>query len=254
MDGRYRLDNLLGKGSFCSVIAAYDVTAKQKCVLKRPVMPSGTRAGSTEPEQLAHMLRECKVLRLFTTNGADTTLPRLYDATHTIKSDMPYLLMLPVGIPLVEAVSGVSKPNRKKMAQVMFDHCSEALAAALSLNVCHSDLGPDNIVVSGEKFIVVDWGLARAPNVAIHEYKGRLPFMSDRLVQYFADLDYGRIDATDVEPFLPQYDVDALTIVQYAVERGKPHLAVPWANEMGKGLIRRRKLFLECGDATATGL
>lgn len=132
-------------------------------------------------------------------------------------------------------MDGKSKPIRRATAKTLQRELRAGLEAALRVGYCHADLRPDNVLFVQEtgKFQIIDWGLCITPNNLTHSHKGGKAFFADKLVLAADSDDWPII-------FKPQYDLDAVFFIAYAVVIGGRNLSVPWAKDGGQALVDAR--------------
>lgn len=147
--GRYRLEQLLGKGGMGAVYRAVDTQLDRTVALKIPFL-----SGSSSPSIRSRFLREAQ-------SAALLTHPNVCPVHDLGEIDgVPYLTMAFVdGVPLAKRV-GPGLPIPEALALVR--KIALALQEAHDKGVIHRDLKPGNIMLDrrGEP-IVMDFGLAR---------------------------------------------------------------------------------------------
>jgi serine/threonine protein kinase len=154
LDDRYVLDELIGHGGMADVYRATDR------MLLRSVAVKVLREVS-DPRQRARFIDEARTLAALNHPGLVTLL----DAGFT--ADRPYLVMeLVEGRTLAELITETGLPPAEVAA------IGRQLAAALDYahgrGVVHRDVKPSNVLLSGDRALLVDFGIARLVGAADH--------------------------------------------------------------------------------------
>jgi CheY-like chemotaxis protein len=160
LGGRYRLDAVIGGGSFGTVYLAHHVE------LDRPVAVKvlSTSAG-TDPEAMARFRREgasaCRV--------AHRNAVQVYDFAVN-EGGVAYLVMeLLQGRSLDTLLEQVERLTPRRCTEILEPVC-RALAAAHDAGVIHRDIKPSNIFLhrtdSGETPKILDFGIAKIAGAA----------------------------------------------------------------------------------------
>ena len=222
---------VLGRGAFCTAICvkAFSMTHPQETVvLKKANIVS--RLSLISADEIRHQLQqECDILRCFSAlKPYCRNLPRLSTAafeewkvTHTV----PYFPMLPVGQALYVRCASLAPHERLPEALVLHAHITAGLRAAHAQGYCHRDLRPDNIdnIVydpANHCYVVIDWGLAEAPGVVMHDHCGGKPFCHDDIAT--AMIQFQHI------PFHPVHDLGAARYVAFAFSHGPTFDTSTW--------------------------
>ena len=98
---------------------------------------------------------------------------------------------------------------------ILYRNLIEALGAALKVGFCHTDLRPDNVVVVGETFVVIDWGLATPPDTQFHEHRAGIDFYHDEIVI---------TEVEDAPLFKPEFDKFSAKCIAYFFAK----ISIPW--------------------------
>jgi len=191
IDGRYRLDRLIGKGGMGAVYEAADLKLNRAVAVK---VMTGRLFGDTAA--LRRFSREAQAsARLVHPN-----IVRLYDYGELSAEGAFLVLELVQGVTWRRMLSekGALAPDS---ASVLFEQLMAGIEAAHSAKIIHRDLKPDNVIIQGAGATptvkILDFGLAKmrgsdlsdsgsmtAPGVAL----GTLGYMSPE--QYLgADVD-----------------------------------------------------------------
>jgi tetratricopeptide (TPR) repeat protein len=145
--GRLRIDGPLGRGAMGAIVSAFDP------VLDRHVAVKSLHAAHADRAQL---LREARMLAKL--NHANVVA--VYDVVED--ADGLYLVM--------ERIEGgdlrawLAQPRRWREVVALFVQLGHGLAAAHALGITHCDVKPENVVVSGDRPRLIDFGLARKPS------------------------------------------------------------------------------------------
>ena len=151
-----------------------------------------------------------------------------------------------VGIPLCTHASSVDKATRLVHANALLVQLNSAIKFSHSKRICHCDIRPANIVVIAEskgvfRYVLIDWGLARAPGDAAHSHLGGILYFHDDIIVQEYRIENDR----QILPYRCEFDIQAVTYNALAFAFSKnSNLLPPWANEDGdKDLIESRKEF-----------
>jgi CheY-like chemotaxis protein len=155
LDGRYRLDALLGGGSFGTVFRARHLELARDVALKVLATSAGT-----DPEALARFRRE----------GASACRVQHPNAVTVLdfgvnQGGVAYLVMeLLQGRSLEKELEEKTRLSPLRSAEIVVPICS-ALAAAHAAGVVHRDIKPSNIFLhqtpQGEVPKILDFGIAK---------------------------------------------------------------------------------------------
>jgi len=153
--GRYRLDSLIGGGSFGTVFRARHLELDRDVAVKVLVTSAGT-----DPEALARFRRE----------GASACRVQHPNAVAVLdfavnQGGVAYLVMeLLQGHSLEKELEEKTRLTPRRCAEIVGPVCS-ALAAAHAANVLHRDIKPSNIFLhqtpQGEMPKILDFGIAK---------------------------------------------------------------------------------------------
>jgi len=154
IDGRFKVEALLGAGSVGSVYRAFDRTQGKPVALKI------WNATSYNEQTRGRFLREAKAL---------STLrhPNIVDVhSYGIIGVLPYVAMEFLDGSSLEGLLSNGQPIAPPLAMTVMTQVLQALAYAHGLGVVHRDLKPDNVVlVTGERgqplVKLLDYGLAK---------------------------------------------------------------------------------------------
>jgi hypothetical protein len=166
IDGKYRLDRLIGKGGMGAVYEAADLRLSRKVAVKimlgRPFGDRGALQRFEREARLCAQLTHPNIVTVFDVGAVGV--------------DSAFLVM--------EFIEGrtlrheLSRRGRLAgpLAAVWFEQMCEGMAAAHSRHIIHRDLKPENIVIAatssgGEIVKVLDFGLAKV-RTAIDEAAG----------------------------------------------------------------------------------
>ncbi|HXK09564.1 MAG TPA: protein kinase [Vicinamibacteria bacterium] len=155
LDGRYRLDSLIGGGSFGTVFRASHLELGREVAVKILATSAGT-----DPEALARFRRE----------GASACRVQHANAVAVLdfgvnQGGVAYLVMeLLKGRSLDRELEEKSRLSPLRCAEIVVPVCS-ALAAAHAAGVVHRDIKPSNVFLhqtpQGEMPKILDFGIAK---------------------------------------------------------------------------------------------
>ncbi len=140
--GRLQVEASLGQGAMGAIVSAFDP------VLNRHVAIKSLRPGMGDEEQL---LAEARLL-------AKLDHPNVISIFDVVQEEGLYLVM--------EQVDGgdlrdwMEKKHSFSEVVPLFQKIAQGLAAAHELGIVHCDVKPENVVVSGDRPRLIDFGLA----------------------------------------------------------------------------------------------
>jgi serine/threonine-protein kinase len=154
LSDRYEKIRPLGQGGMASVYLARDLKHGRNVAVKimRPDLAmSVARPRFLREIQIATTLRHPNIVPLFDSGEADESLYYVmpYEAGHSLRERLSREPRLPLDDAL----------------WILRDVC-EALAHAHRQGIVHRDIKPDNILLSGGRATVIDFGVARAISAA----------------------------------------------------------------------------------------
>ena len=153
LDGRFRIDRLIGSGGMADVYSATDLTAEREVAVK--ILKSEI---SRDEAAIKRFINEAKVVSMLSHKNIVTT--------HgvSLKGKLKYIVM--------EYVHGITLKNYMKK-KVTFsvneilcytEQILEALEYAGSKGIVHRDIKPQNVMLLKNGFIkVTDFGIAKLP-------------------------------------------------------------------------------------------
>ncbi len=160
LSGRYRVDELIGRGGMASVYRGYDLTLGRAVaikILKRELARDSTFRTRFRLEAQA------------ASRMANPTIVRVYDAGEDVETDadgtthpVPYIVMeLVHGALLKDIIAAGAVPVSVAVRYV--DGILEALEYSHRAGVVHRDIKPGNVMVTESGQVkVMDFGIARA--------------------------------------------------------------------------------------------
>ena len=202
--GRYRLDQLLGRGGFGSVYRGWDTQIGRDVAVKLLDVASQSRTADQERELKERFRREAMAAGRINHRCVVT----IYDIGVPEGEREAYLVMeLLDGHDLAEELS-TKGPLHPERALSLFVPLIEALGRGHAAGVIHKDIKPQNIFLRGpgtaqESLCLVDFGVARV----VHEDKLTLTGLIVGTPQYMAP-EY--ITETLVTPALDVYQMGLL--------------------------------------------
>src|SRR5580700_5693258 len=152
--GPYRLLERLGEGGMGVVYLAVDPEQRQVAVKAlRPAIAS-------DPNARRRLAREVETMR----RVRSPFVAEVLDADVT--SDPPYIVTRYVSGQTLEEVVGRSGPLTGTELARLASGLALALAAVHAAGVVHRDLKPGNVMLAGGEPVVIDFGIAQAPEAA----------------------------------------------------------------------------------------
>ncbi|KAA9106301.1 Stk1 family PASTA domain-containing Ser/Thr kinase [Microbacterium rhizomatis] len=160
LSGRYRVDELIGRGGMASVYRGYDVTLGRQIAIKilkhDLALDNAFRTRFRLEAQAASRMSHPTIVRVFDA-GEDTEV-----APDGTSHPVPYIVMELVHGELLKDVIA-SGPVPVDDAVRYVDGILEALEYSHRAGVVHRDIKPGNVMVTGAGQVkVMDFGIARA--------------------------------------------------------------------------------------------
>lgn len=153
IDGRYRLDAVLGAGAMGEVYRAEQLSLGREVAVK--VLPA--MASSNWQELVPRFEREARLLSKLKHPGIVSIID-----FGTTPEGRPFLVMeLVAGPPLEEVLEKRGQIPEDEARRWLID-LSEALAHAHEQGILHRDLKPGNIIIEAGHARLLDFGIARA--------------------------------------------------------------------------------------------
>jgi serine/threonine-protein kinase len=154
LDGRWRVDTVLGTGAVGAVYRATDIETGTVVALKQ------WHAGSIDEQVRGRFLREAAVLDALDHPGIVKVIG------HGFAAGVPYVALEYLDGETLESLVAQGKPIDPKLAFEIARQALSAVAYAHERDVVHRDLKPENIFLgrpaSGELHVkILDYGLAK---------------------------------------------------------------------------------------------
>lgn len=209
LQGRYRLERVVGRGRTAIVYAAKDLRPdRQPAAPDLAVKALRPDLAADEAERAA-LLAEGEVLRAL----RHPFIPRLEDLGSA--GGMPFLVMERIAGSDLDQRIRSRRPSAAVEIGHLLDGAADALAFMHGLGLVHADVKPGNLHCGGDGVArLIDFGTARPPGGQPAQHRGG---RTDRVVTPA----YASPQLMCGEPPMPEDDVYGLAVVAYELAAGR---------------------------------
>ena len=218
IDDRYRIDEAIGHGGYCEVLAATDRSDERSVAIKW-LHPEATQS---DPRAADRLRQEAEILRTID----HPNVVRFIDTGHTDKG--LYLVMERAPGQRLDHLIDRQGPLDSQVVVALMVQLLDALAAAHDGGILHRDLKPANLLIDGlsaPHLTLVDFGIAKADDLLNPEDPdGGITLVRTQAGNFVGTPQYAAPEMVVGDPAEPASDLFCAGLIAYEALCAEPLL------------------------------